>query len=371
MDDTTKIRFHCPHCGKSLRANPKLIGRKLPCPKCSGEVRVPEQNIKADITAKNKVQLQAGHSSERTKIRCPHCGKRFVAKKSALGKKFPCPACSEAFVLTSSSIKTNRKDSPQKTHVQVTEHVPKVNYKNNEKDRDVDEDWIIQGDRYIEVEDDEGKLLRYYKVEKFREALLSGIITRHNKARHIHPEPKIEHFSSISDKNRQTYEHKKAYKKWSKVQLWRPIGEVLVKEIDEIRSLYEPYIVCMKSGAIAGFGICFIVVFIIFLVFAIIAAFAWDPSEATPDRPFTPGAPGAGATIKFLEKTPVISNIIAVLLYGVIAFLAAVVVGFVLGYPIGGGIGFLVYLTRKDSYPHPPPDGYKKNIFAFSFISNS
>ena len=353
MDDAAKIRFLCPHCGRALRASNALIGRQLRCPKCSGVVSVPSQNNKAgNKTTKEKVPRSVPHKaklgSERIKIHCPHCGRGFAAKKSVLGKKYPCPACSKPFVLASPSLKTTKKAALQKRQDEVADEVPKTS------------DQKTKGNRYIEIEDKEGNLLRYSTVEQIRRDLLAGLITRHNKAREIYPEPKIGLYKFISDEGKRASEFEKAHREWSKVKSWRPIGKGLAKEVDEIRSLYEPLVVSVKSGAMVGFGICTIVAFLVFLVFAIIGALNWDPSKATPDRPFTPGAPGAGATLKALERTPIVSNVIAMFLYGILAFLGGGAVGLVLGYPIGAGIGFLVYLVRKDSYPQPPPDGYIK-----------
>ena len=41
MADDKRIRFQCPHCGKSIQAKPELAGKQLACPNCKKMVTVP------------------------------------------------------------------------------------------------------------------------------------------------------------------------------------------------------------------------------------------------------------------------------------------------------------------------------------------
>jgi hypothetical protein len=205
---------------------------------------------------------------------------------------------------------------------------------------------------YVEVQSQDEQIKRYLTMDAVRDDLLAAVITRHTMARQCCPKPEKAAYQDSDD------EFRTAIQAWKKSNIWRPIGEGLAKEVNTIRTLYEPQVVAVKSGGEIGSGICFVPLFIWFLIVAIIAGCSWDPSQASPNQPFTPGAPGAGATLKVLESMPVVSNIIALILYSILAFLGAGLLGLAIGYPIGATVGFLISWARKDTYPKPPPDGY-------------
>jgi hypothetical protein len=220
---------------------------------------------------------------------------------------------------------------------------------------------------HCEVRSRAGRLFHYDLVEALRRDLLAGVITRHDEAKETYSEPRLADYSHVRGEKTRLLAHKKAHEQWEQKQTWRAIGCGLAKERHDIASLYEPLFTkevkayrarTIKSGAEVGAGLCFVPLFIVFLVIAIVAALRWDPSQASPERPFTPGAPGAGAMLKVIESTPGLSNVFAVFLYGVLAFLGAGALSFAVGYPIGALVGLLIYASGKDSVPRPPPDGY-------------
>ena len=74
------IAFNCS-CGRTLRANPELVGKKTKCPGCGNVLTIPAagESAPATATAANVVTCS--------------CGKRIGTKPEWAGKTIKCPAC--------------------------------------------------------------------------------------------------------------------------------------------------------------------------------------------------------------------------------------------------------------------------------------
>ena len=87
------IACQCKGCGSKFRAPEKLVGKRVKCPKCSVEIRVP--NGRADSAAQTTAEQgpQAPIS-----VVCG-CGKKFRARRELAGKRAKCPACEGALTI--------------------------------------------------------------------------------------------------------------------------------------------------------------------------------------------------------------------------------------------------------------------------------
>ncbi len=79
------IPFAC-RCGKQLRAEAELAGKRVRCPACRETVQVPS------------APAPAADRTDRIEVRCP-CGKRLLAPAYAAGRRAKCPACGKALAI--------------------------------------------------------------------------------------------------------------------------------------------------------------------------------------------------------------------------------------------------------------------------------
>ena len=76
------IAFNCS-CGRGLRANPELAGKKTKCPGCGNILTIPASEESATATAPPPAA---------NVVTCT-CGKRIGTKPEWAGKTIKCPAC--------------------------------------------------------------------------------------------------------------------------------------------------------------------------------------------------------------------------------------------------------------------------------------
>jgi len=83
------ISIRCPHCQAKLKLpSEKLLGKKLPCPKC-------KTTIVLKAPSKAKTIEDPGNVT-----RCPHCNAKLkLPSKKVAGKTLLCPKCKTAIVL--------------------------------------------------------------------------------------------------------------------------------------------------------------------------------------------------------------------------------------------------------------------------------
>jgi len=74
----TQYNFACPCCKASLRAKPKLAGRKLSCPKCKADIVVPDPPVEA-----------TSETAATTKTGPPPATEKQKAYATTLGVVFP------------------------------------------------------------------------------------------------------------------------------------------------------------------------------------------------------------------------------------------------------------------------------------------
>lgn len=115
MTETTKIRFHCPHCNKRFKLDSQHAGRRAKCSRCSAVIRVPEITLSPDsldnlVLNKDSSRIETDSqpiSKENTKdkkdkhvrkekLYCPTCGellRQVLNRRQPTGKSI-CIKCS-------------------------------------------------------------------------------------------------------------------------------------------------------------------------------------------------------------------------------------------------------------------------------------
>ncbi len=68
------ITFSCEHCGHKVSAQDEHAGKHGKCPRCAGEVKVPEKSILVNF-------------------HCENCGEKISAVHTRAGKTGKCPKC--------------------------------------------------------------------------------------------------------------------------------------------------------------------------------------------------------------------------------------------------------------------------------------
>lgn len=90
--------FQCPHCSQPFRISESQQGKRVACPACDGEVRIPAASDSAVETPPpppSRDELQ--------KVPCPECHRRFAVRPHLRGREVACPHCA-AVVLIGSAV---------------------------------------------------------------------------------------------------------------------------------------------------------------------------------------------------------------------------------------------------------------------------
>jgi len=86
------IAFKCTSCGRGLRANPEMVGKKTKCPGCSTVLTIPGAEAPAGAIkaagAKTSPAAPAG-----AVLTCEGCGTKVRSKPEWAGKAIKCPNC--------------------------------------------------------------------------------------------------------------------------------------------------------------------------------------------------------------------------------------------------------------------------------------
>ncbi len=76
------IRFACSNCNRLISVDEKYSGKKGKCPKCRGDVVVPERSTIIEFS-------------------CGSCGRKISVPERQGGKKGACPKCKSPVVIPS------------------------------------------------------------------------------------------------------------------------------------------------------------------------------------------------------------------------------------------------------------------------------
>ena len=116
-----KIKIACQNCEASLKVPPKLIGKKVACPRCKTPIAVsapaPSQPTVSQANAPvasapvaaptltpdptpDPAPTPTAAPSEKIKIACEHCKASLKVPPTLIGKTIPCPRCKQSIELT-------------------------------------------------------------------------------------------------------------------------------------------------------------------------------------------------------------------------------------------------------------------------------
>lgn len=243
MNQEEKIRFRCPKCGRGLRLSAEYAGRKGKC-KCGAVIKIPLQSI-SDHTSTGGANNTKTNLEHKQKY-CKSCGKalrevrkngiptgKYVCLK-CFGKPGICPICQgklrtpmaqqcpNCYCAWHEIVAESAKSEPSSSPAVPTSKKPELSPP-SEPPADGTEP-------YIEVLLDE-KVLRFDTLEKIRDELLSGNITRHHQSRWIEPQPELSDSDDVSS-------HRKAVEAWKIRFQWRAIGDGLAYEEGELSLIH-------------------------------------------------------------------------------------------------------------------------------------
>jgi DNA-directed RNA polymerase subunit RPC12/RpoP len=92
--------FECPHCGRSFRAVPAVMGRTIRCRRCERAFVVPVDGRQAapGVATAAAKEIAASGVFEGTAVRsCPTCGHTFAMQPRLAGKAIRCRKCRGTF----------------------------------------------------------------------------------------------------------------------------------------------------------------------------------------------------------------------------------------------------------------------------------
>src|SRR5688500_1672788 len=92
MTESNKISFKCPGCGKSFRANPEAVGKKVHCPdkQCGARlIVVPDRQRESGRQGNDDSRREA----QILTVACGKCPARFQVKTHQPEKIVECPKC--------------------------------------------------------------------------------------------------------------------------------------------------------------------------------------------------------------------------------------------------------------------------------------
>ena len=94
------IRFKCPLCENKLSAWPKQAGLDLPCPRCKGTVRIPN-----DFDFENRKEK----GSTTIEFSCPQCTETLEVKEHRINTTFRCPNCDKRSIVPDPDVRLSRR----------------------------------------------------------------------------------------------------------------------------------------------------------------------------------------------------------------------------------------------------------------------
>jgi hypothetical protein len=197
-------------------------------------------------------------------ITCPKCGKRLRTDAKLAGKKVRCPnpACKaplaapqpeppasapETFGLIDEPPSSQRPEQKEKLAKEAAKGQPLPK---------------LSADRepYLQVLTDEGRVVPT-DLDRIRALLLEGELTRHHEVRWVREKPNPADYEGGKD----DADYRRALLEWKRDAVWRPIGKRLAKQEPVIRTLYE----CPASRADAVAKISGIILFAILALAAL------------------------------------------------------------------------------------------------------
>src|SRR5436190_20817699 len=86
------IAFKCTSCGRGLRANPEMVGKKTKCPGCSTVLTIP--GAVAPVGAVKPASAKTSPAAPvGAVLACEACGTKVRSKPEWAGKAIKCPNC--------------------------------------------------------------------------------------------------------------------------------------------------------------------------------------------------------------------------------------------------------------------------------------
>src|SRR5262245_42091929 len=85
------IAFKCTSCGRGLRANPEMVGKRTKCPGCGTILTIP--GAEAPASAKPAAAKTSPAAAAGAVVACESCGTKIRAKPEWAGKAIKCPNC--------------------------------------------------------------------------------------------------------------------------------------------------------------------------------------------------------------------------------------------------------------------------------------
>jgi DNA-directed RNA polymerase subunit RPC12/RpoP len=105
------IAFKCTTCGRGLRANPDMVGKRTKCPGCATVLTIPGPEAPAPAAAPAKTSPTAANG---TVIACEACGTKIRAKPEWAGKAIKCPKCQGRISVPAAAAASPIKAAPAK-----------------------------------------------------------------------------------------------------------------------------------------------------------------------------------------------------------------------------------------------------------------
>ncbi len=89
------IAFKCTTCGRGLKANPEMSGKKTKCPGCATVLTIPADSAHASASDTGKPVASQTMPTAGAILTCDSCGTKVRSKPEWAGKAIKCPKCQE------------------------------------------------------------------------------------------------------------------------------------------------------------------------------------------------------------------------------------------------------------------------------------
>src|SRR6185295_15913945 len=87
------IAFKCTSCGRGLRANPEMAGKRTKCPGCATVLTIPGAEAPTAAVKPAAAKTSPAAAPAGAVLACETCGTKVRAKPEWAGKAIKCPNC--------------------------------------------------------------------------------------------------------------------------------------------------------------------------------------------------------------------------------------------------------------------------------------
>src|SRR5258708_15358577 len=87
------IAFKCTSCGRGLRANPEMVGKRTKCPGCATILTIPGAEAPAAAPKPAASKTSPAAAPVGAVLACEACGTKVRARPEWAGKAIKCPNC--------------------------------------------------------------------------------------------------------------------------------------------------------------------------------------------------------------------------------------------------------------------------------------